>query len=416
MRRAGASDLGGGRVRPPSARLSSSGRAVAPNRHGPAEVVSHQARRPAAAGNRRRQSAAGRAAARQRAADAAAGICHRRLRRGRLQDAAVGDGGTRRRGVRHRHDRQHITVLRDADKDGKAESRARSSPRAWTVRWGWRSTDGWFYVGNTDAILRWRYTPGQTSLTGTPEVDRESARRRQSLDPHARLQPRRPEALRHRRVRVQRRRRAVAARDDSRDEPRRQHAAALRHRACAMRWASTFRPGIGRTVGLGARARHARRRSGARLRRRAFGTAASTAGRSPTPDPTRTRAARASVPSWWPRRSSPTCCCSRTPRRLAWPSTRARSFPAEYRGDAFLALHGSWNRKQRTGYKVVRIPIRDGKPTGAYEDFIVGWSPADDQPGVWGRPVAILPRVGRLAAGHRRRAERHLARDVQIGD
>ena len=55
-------------------------------------------------------------------------------------------------------------------------------------------------------------------------------------------------------------------------------------------------------------------------------------------------------------------------------------FPAEYRGDAFLALHGSWNRKQRTGYKVVRIPIRDGKPTGAYEDFIVGWSPADDQP------------------------------------
>ncbi len=66
-------------------------------------------------------------------------------------------------------------------------------------------------------------------------------------------------------------------------------------------------------------------------------------------------------------------------------------FPAEYRGDAFLALHGSWNRKQRTGYKVVRIPIRDGKPTGAYEDFIVGWSPADDRPDVWGRPVAILP-------------------------
>ena len=66
-------------------------------------------------------------------------------------------------------------------------------------------------------------------------------------------------------------------------------------------------------------------------------------------------------------------------------------FPVEYRGDAFLALHGSWNRKQRTGYKVVRIPIRDGKPIGAYEDFIVGWSPADDRPDVWGRPVAILP-------------------------
>ena len=68
-------------------------------------------------------------------------------------------------------------------------------------------------------------------------------------------------------------------------------------------------------------------------------------------------------------------------------------FPAEYRGDAFLALHGSWNRKLRTGYKVVRIPVRDGNPTGGYEDFIVGWSTGDDMPGVWGRPVAILPRA-----------------------
>ena len=48
-------------------------------------------------------------------------------------------------------------------------------------------------------------------------------------------------------------------------------------------------------------------------------------------------------------------------------------FPADYRSDAFVALHGSWNRKNRTGYKVVRIIVRDGKPTGEYEDFIIGW-------------------------------------------
>jgi len=63
------------------------------------------------------------------------------------------------------------------------------------------------------------------------------------------------------------------------------------------------------------------------------------------------------------------------------------SFPAEYRLDAFAAEHGSWNRARRTGYKVVRIPMRDGKATGEYEDFLVGFvTPGGD---VWGRPVGV---------------------------
>ena len=62
-------------------------------------------------------------------------------------------------------------------------------------------------------------------------------------------------------------------------------------------------------------------------------------------------------------------------------------FPADYRGDAFVALHGSWNRAKRTGYKVVRLPFKDGAPTGEYEDFLVGFV-ADDA-SVWGRPVDV---------------------------
>jgi glucose/arabinose dehydrogenase len=62
-------------------------------------------------------------------------------------------------------------------------------------------------------------------------------------------------------------------------------------------------------------------------------------------------------------------------------------FPAEYRGDAFVALHGSWNRAKRTGYKVVRLIFRDGAPTGVYEDFLVGFV-ADDA-SVWARPVDL---------------------------
>ena len=62
-------------------------------------------------------------------------------------------------------------------------------------------------------------------------------------------------------------------------------------------------------------------------------------------------------------------------------------FPSEYQGDAFAAEHGSWNRSKRTGYKVIRIRMKDGKPTGEYEDFVTGFVVNDSQ--VWGRPVGI---------------------------
>ena len=45
-------------------------------------------------------------------------------------------------------------------------------------------------------------------------------------------------------------------------------------------------------------------------------------------------------------------------------------FPEEYRGDIFAAFHGSWNRSRRTGYKIVRVPMDDGKAQGEYEDFV----------------------------------------------
>jgi glucose/arabinose dehydrogenase len=65
----------------------------------------------------------------------------------------------------------------------------------------------------------------------------------------------------------------------------------------------------------------------------------------------------------------------------------AGRFPAEYKGDAFVALHGSWNRSKLTGYKVVRLLMKDGKPTGVYEDFLVGF--VSDDKSVWGRPVGV---------------------------
>jgi glucose/arabinose dehydrogenase len=67
-------------------------------------------------------------------------------------------------------------------------------------------------------------------------------------------------------------------------------------------------------------------------------------------------------------------------------------FPAEYRGDAFVALHGSWNRRRLHGYKVIRIPFENGKPEGGYENFMVGWISGSEAKEVWGRPVGVLAR------------------------
>jgi glucose/arabinose dehydrogenase len=65
------------------------------------------------------------------------------------------------------------------------------------------------------------------------------------------------------------------------------------------------------------------------------------------------------------------------------------AFPASYKGDLFVAFHGSWNRSEPTGYKVVRIRFQDNLPDVAagdllVEDFATGWF---DGGGWWGRPV-----------------------------
>jgi glucose/arabinose dehydrogenase len=64
-----------------------------------------------------------------------------------------------------------------------------------------------------------------------------------------------------------------------------------------------------------------------------------------------------------------------------------QQFPPEYSGNIFAAEHGSWNRSKRTGYKVIRVIMKDGVPTGEYEDFAIGFVVNDST--VWGRPVGV---------------------------
>src|SRR5690606_29946621 len=65
----------------------------------------------------------------------------------------------------------------------------------------------------------------------------------------------------------------------------------------------------------------------------------------------------------------------------------ATLFPARYRGGAFVGLHGSWNRKPPSGYKVAFVPFRDGRPVGLPEDVLTGF--LDDEGRARGRPVGV---------------------------
>ena len=55
-----------------------------------------------------------------------------------------------------------------------------------------------------------------------------------------------------------------------------------------------------------------------------------------------------------------------------------------------MALKGSWNRSEPTGYKVVHVPFKDGRPEGYYENFATGfWISGEQRAEVWGRPAAL---------------------------
>jgi len=65
-------------------------------------------------------------------------------------------------------------------------------------------------------------------------------------------------------------------------------------------------------------------------------------------------------------------------------------FPPDFKGDAFVALRGSWNRSEPIGYKIVRVHFKDGRPDGSYENFMTGfWVSGMNRAQVWGRPAAL---------------------------
>ncbi len=68
-----------------------------------------------------------------------------------------------------------------------------------------------------------------------------------------------------------------------------------------------------------------------------------------------------------------------------------KTFPEKYRNGAFVAFRGSWNRDRGTGYKIVFVPFdTKGRPQSYYEDFLTGFLLDPTVPTTWGRPVGLL--------------------------
>ena len=279
-----------------------------------------------------------------------------------------------------------ITILRDTNNDGKVDERhvfAEGLKRPF----GMAIANGYFYVGNTDSVVRWKYAPGQLKVQGAPEKitdlpggGNHSTRTLAFNADNTKLYVSVGSSSN---VDVEREPRATILEMNPDGSSRRVFASGIRNPVgLALRpgsneiWTSVNERDM---LGDDLVSDYVTRVQDGGF----YGWPYSYLGSHEDPRRKGERpdlVAKAIVPDVLLQSHS-------APLGLVFYT--GTQFPAEYRGDAFVALHGSWNRKPRTGYKVVRVPIRDGKASGAYEDFITGWLIDEAKPEVWGRPVGL---------------------------
>lgn len=107
-------------------------------------------------------------------------------------------------------------------------------------------------------------------------------------------------------------------------------------------------------------------------------------------DPRRMRGARSERPDLAQRTRTPDVLFQAHSAALGVAFYDHDAFPERYRGGAFVAFRGSWNRAIGTGYKLVFVPFAAGRPVGSYEDFVRGFLLDPAGPTTWGRPVGVL--------------------------
>jgi glucose/arabinose dehydrogenase len=284
-----------------------------------------------------------------------------------------------------------VVVLRDTNKDGKADQRWIWSDKL-SQPFGMAFHEDWFYVANTDSIVRFKYTAGQTEADGEPEkvVELTAGGYNQHWTRNVIFSPDGKKmfvaigSATNVSVEEDPRRAAISVYDPD-GKNHRIYAGGLRN-PIGLAWnpvngelwtAVNERDAIGDDLVPD------------------FATSVKEGGFygwpyayiGPNEEPRR----KGEAPELVKKTLVPDVLFRSHVAALGIVFYTGNMFPRVYHNDAFVAFHGSWNRSKLSGYKIVRIPFKDGKPVmNAYEEFVSGWLPDETSNEVWGRPVGLL--------------------------
>jgi len=285
-----------------------------------------------------------------------------------------------------------VHLLRDANHDNKIDNRTERFVLAsgFNQPFGMAVQGGYFYVANTDSVVRFKYSPGQTKIDGTPEkiIDLPGKGYNQHWTRNLLF------SRDGKKLYV-----SVGSESNASEEadPRRAAISEYNPDGTGHR---IFASGIRNSIGLawnpttGQLWAAVNERDGlgddlvpdyvSSIKEGGFyGWPYSYIGQNPDPRLEGKRAdlvAKAIVPDVLVEAHS---------AALGLVFYTGRMFPREFQGSAYVALHGSWNRSRRSGYKVIRIPFSGGKSEGGYENFLTGWVADEAGKDVSGRPVGL---------------------------
>lgn len=285
-----------------------------------------------------------------------------------------------------------VFVLRDKDKDGKADERFVFSDKL-SQPFGMAFWNEWFYVANTDSVVRFKYKSGQTQATGEPEkiIELTEGGYRQHWTRNIKFSPDGKKLF-------------VSIGSSGNYQPEKdERRAAINVYNPDGSGHKVFADGLRNPIGLdfnpktGELWTAVNERDGlgndlvpdfvTSVKEGAFyGYPFSFIGQNPEP---RLDGAR---PDLIKKAIVPDVLLTSHSAALGIVFYDKKKFPTEYQNDAFVALHGSWNREKLTGFKIIRIKFdKNGKlESSGYEDFITGWLPSENSSEVWGRPVGLL--------------------------
>ncbi len=284
-----------------------------------------------------------------------------------------------------------VIVLRDKNKDGVAEERFVFSNKL-SQPFGMAFHKEWFYVANTDSIVRFKYKPGQTAAEGDPEklVELTPGGYNQHWTRNLLFSPDGTKlfvsigSASNVSVEADPRRGAISVYDPD-GKNHRIYAGGLRN-PIGLAWnpktgelwtAVNERDGLGDDL-VPDYATSVKEGG-------FYGWPYSYLGQNE--DPRR----KGESPELVKKSIVPDVIFQSHVAALGIQFYTGKMFPKDYQGYAFVAFHGSWNRAKLSGYKIVRIKFNNGKlVANSYQDFVSGWLPDENSNEVWGRPVGLL--------------------------